>query len=182
MIDACKALRFAEIAATATWPGKSPSRECRRSAGDTWHAPRRGSRAHAELHGQAAAHEGAEGEFDGSLIAALNEVMALFTPARWAYPDILLPSTFEGHTVAMPMHLDDGDKSTRAEVHLNTAELKLFTVGLFTLCVGCVKKPLNLLIWTIHCRRWTSSPRRRWRAGSPRSSGCGRILAVVKKS
>jgi hypothetical protein len=90
---------------------------------------------------------GAQGEFDGSLAAALNELLALFTPARWAYPDIKLPAEFGRGKAGISLHLDGpAGSETRAELHFNTAELNLFTIALFLLCAGTVKKPLNLIV------------------------------------
>jgi hypothetical protein len=90
---------------------------------------------------------GASGEFDGSLIAAVNELMALFTPARWSYDDIRLPSTIEDGKLDVGMELGTDARPARAELHLNTAELNLFTVALFMLCAGRVPKPLGLLVF-----------------------------------
>jgi hypothetical protein len=91
--------------------------------------------------------DGATGEFDGSLIAALNEVIALFTPARWAYADIRLPPSLADGKLGLPMQLGDAESTVRADLHLNTAELNLFTIALFLLCIGRVPKPLNLLVF-----------------------------------
>jgi hypothetical protein len=87
-----------------------------------------------------------EDEFDGSLIAAVNELMALFTPARWAYHDIRLPSQLTEGQVQVGMELGPAGSKMRAELHLNTAELNLFTIALFLLCAGRVPKPLGLLV------------------------------------
>ena len=90
---------------------------------------------------------GAEGkEFDKSLIAAVNELMALFTPARWSYEDIQLPSTLGNGQIAVSMELGSTGNTARADLHLNTAELNLFTIALFLLCAGRVPKPLGLLV------------------------------------
>ena len=86
-------------------------------------------------------------EFDGSLIAAVNELMALFTPARWGYEEIDLPATADDGKVGVNLELGAGERPVRAELHLNTAELNLFTVALFMLCAARVRKPLNLLLF-----------------------------------
>jgi energy-coupling factor transporter ATP-binding protein EcfA2 len=88
----------------------------------------------------------AGGEFDGSLVAALNELMALFTPARWGYDDIDLPSELNKGSLNVGISVGSGEDAARGELHLNTAELNLFTVSLFLLCAGRVHKPLKLLI------------------------------------
>ena len=85
-------------------------------------------------------------EYDGSLIAAINEMMALFTPARWAYSDIRLPSTVKDGKVGVNIELGEHERPVRAELHLNTAELNLFTVALFLLCATRIRKPLNVLL------------------------------------
>lgn len=85
-------------------------------------------------------------EFDRSLIAAVNELMALFTPARWSYEDIRLPSSVGDGKIAVSMHLGSKEHAARADLHLNTAELNLFTIALFLLCAGRVRKPLGLLV------------------------------------
>jgi hypothetical protein len=88
------------------------------------------------------------GEFDGSLIAALNELMALFTPSRWSYEDINLPTPeLKDGAVGVNIELGADEKPVRAELHLNTAELNLFTVAMFVLCASRVPKPLNLLLF-----------------------------------
>lgn len=89
---------------------------------------------------------GHSGEYDGSLIAAINEMMALFTPARWAYSDIRLPSTVQDGKVGVNIELGEHERPVRAELHLNTAELNLFTVALFLLCATRIHKPLNALL------------------------------------
>jgi hypothetical protein len=85
-------------------------------------------------------------EFDRTLIAAVNELMALFTPARWSYEDIRLPSSVGDGKIAVSMHLGSKEHAARADLHLNTAELNLFTIALFLLCAGRVRKPLGLLV------------------------------------
>jgi hypothetical protein len=92
------------------------------------------------------AEQGQTGEFDGSLIAAVNELMALFTPARWSYEDVLLPPTLDKGTLEMSLELGSGTSASRADLQLNTAELNLFTVSLFLLCAARVRKPLGLLL------------------------------------
>lgn len=86
------------------------------------------------------------------LNAPLNELMALFTPARWAYKDIALSHLVvpeeKGnkikHQVAMRIA---GEASGDASLIFNTAELNLFTLALFLLCARRVKNPYHVLVW-----------------------------------
>ncbi|EDM73991.1 hypothetical protein PPSIR1_14490, partial [Plesiocystis pacifica SIR-1] len=108
----------------------------------------------------AAADEDARG-----LIDALNELMALFTPARWAYEDVNLRLVDEGDTPRL--HFETGSETdsetdsetgaetgsearaprrARAELRLNTAQLNAFTLALFLLCAPRVRNPLGLLV------------------------------------
>jgi hypothetical protein len=89
------------------------------------------------------ADDGATGEFDGSLITAVNELMALFTPARWGYEDVQLPHQLADGALGLGIEMGKG---VRAELLLNTAELNLFTVALFFLCTSRVRKPLGVLV------------------------------------
>ncbi|HEX2642232.1 MAG TPA: AAA family ATPase, partial [Thermoanaerobaculia bacterium] len=76
---------------------------------------------------------------------ALNELMALFTPARWAYPPLRLTHTTaeDGqHTVGV-----QAGEGTRADLRFNTAELNVFTMALFLLCAVRVPNPLRLLVF-----------------------------------
>ena len=74
---------------------------------------------------------------------ALNELLALFKPARWAYEDINLDA---GDTeTRRTLGLKTRDEE-RAELRLNTAELNAFTLALFLLCAPLVSNPLRLLI------------------------------------
>ena len=145
LIAACNALRADDVTAPP-WPGKGPCAEYDEAM--QTHATRRdaGRELSVRFIDKLRPDTGATGEFDGSLIAALNEVIALFTPARWAYPDIRLPPNLAGGKLGLPIHLGDAESTVRADLHLNTAELNLFTVALFLLCVGRVPKPLNLLV------------------------------------
>jgi hypothetical protein len=86
-------------------------------------------------------------EFDGSLVDAINELLALFTPARWSYRDIELPVTSGNGKVGVDFNVRAGEQQARADLHFNTAELNLFTVALFILCATRLRKPLNLLLF-----------------------------------
>jgi hypothetical protein len=146
LIAVCNALRADDVTAPA-WPGKGSCAEYDEAM--QTHATRRaaGRELSVRFIDKLRLDTGATGEFDGSLIAALNEVIALFTPARWAYPDIRLPPNLADGKLGLPMHLGDAESTVCADLHLNTAELNLFTVALFLLCIGRVPKPLNLLVF-----------------------------------
>lgn len=81
------------------------------------------------------------------MIAAINELMALLTPARWGYEDIELPSQLSEGRLGVGIALGNGSEAVRAELHLNTAELNLFTISLFLLCTVRVTKPLGLIVF-----------------------------------
>ncbi len=91
-----------------------------------------------------AAHdEGAMG-----LVDALNELMALFTPARWAYEDVLLRYQEDGNTPRLQFETGNHADATRsrADLRLNTAQLNAFVLALFLLCAPRVPNPLGLLV------------------------------------
>ena len=62
------------------------------------------------------ADEGATGEYDGFLIAAVNELLALFTPARWGYSDIQLPPQLGDGKLGLRMELGERESAVRAEL------------------------------------------------------------------
>ncbi|MBP2315329.1 ATP-binding protein [Azospirillum soli] len=81
---------------------------------------------------------------DPGLIDALNELIALFTPARWAYDDFELTRLVDGNGRESLGMCHGG--AARADLRLNTAELNLFTVALFLLCAPRIGNPLHLLV------------------------------------
>jgi hypothetical protein len=90
----------------------------------------------------------AAGEHGASpLAAALNELLALFKPAPWAYQEIMLRAQMRGAQ-------SGGEKETLgfvsdnlpAELRLNTAEMNSFTLALFLLCAPALPNPLRLLV------------------------------------
>jgi energy-coupling factor transporter ATP-binding protein EcfA2 len=85
--------------------------------------------------------QGEPGEQGKLLIEALNELMALFTPARWAYKDVNLQYGDDKEE----LHFRIGE-DVQADLRLNTAELNLFTVALFLLCAVRVDNPLRLMV------------------------------------
>lgn len=75
---------------------------------------------------------------------ALNELMALFTPSRWAYEDLTV--LYRAGDDSTTLEIQTASDQVPAELRLNTAELNIFTVALFLLC-GCrVSNPLRMLI------------------------------------
>lgn len=96
---------------------------------------------------------------ESGLDHALNEVMALFTPARWAYGDLRLTNAGEdgqGHKLRVDERgtLQESATGTGggpeihagAELRLNTAELNVFTLALFLLCAPRLDNPLRLMV------------------------------------
>ena len=95
------------------------------------------------------------------LTAALNELLALFKPARWAYNDIALtptsdaqgpqsgigglgrPPGLSGGATGLGLRTADGH---RAELRLNTAELNSLTLALFLLTAVRTGNPLQVLV------------------------------------
>ncbi len=85
--------------------------------------------------------QGEPGEQGKLLLEALNELMALFTPARWAYKDVNLQYGDDREELRFRIGED-----VQADLRLNTAELNLFTVALFLLCAVRVDNPLRLMV------------------------------------
>ena len=81
----------------------------------------------------------------GPLNAALNELLALFTPARWTYNDIALSHASQDGQHRLGLRTG-AQGAVEAELRFNTAELNLFTVALFTLCAMRIDNPLRLLV------------------------------------
>ena len=92
-----------------------------------------------------------EKDKDGNLIVVLNEMINLFTPARWAYEDISLDHEISEKKHQLHLRIGETnagqDEKSRADFRLNTAELNIFALSLFTLCAVRNKNPLSLLIY-----------------------------------
>jgi len=73
---------------------------------------------------------------------AVNELLALATPARWAYSDIGLRTVVQGGRAELGL----AAQGTRADLLLNTAELSAFTLVLFLLLAPRVDNPLRVLV------------------------------------
>lgn len=96
-----------------------------------------------------------------SIQTPLNELMSLFTPARWAYEDLHI----DGDESAVALSLKaqgaqkNNDNDTKespesnsnsnvgAELIFNTAELNVFTLALFLLCAKPDPEFGGLLVW-----------------------------------
>jgi len=88
---------------------------------------------------------------DGKLIPVLNEMINLFTPSRWAYRDISLDHEISEKKHELHLMMGEPDpgavEKARADFRLNTAELNIFALSLFTLCAVRNQNPLSLLIY-----------------------------------
>jgi hypothetical protein len=146
MLAACSALTSSAVPA---WAGYGHCSDFAAAAVKQQEMLDAGGKLNEAFRSQLSAEAGKHGEFDGSLIAALNELLALFTPARWAYQDIQLPSDVGAGKLALRLAITDDKKQelARAELRLNSAALNLFTVALFLLCAGRVAKPVPMLIF-----------------------------------
>jgi hypothetical protein len=81
-----------------------------------------------------------------SFNAALNELMALFTPARWAYDDVEVKQKSVAGRENLELAIS-GAKDSQADLLLNTAELNVFTVALYLLAATRVGNPLGMLLF-----------------------------------
>ena len=79
---------------------------------------------------------------DGPLLAALNEVMTILTPARWAYSTLSAATQLER---GQRLEFQDED-NVRAAYRLNTAELNTLALAFFLLGARRVANPLRLLV------------------------------------
>jgi energy-coupling factor transporter ATP-binding protein EcfA2 len=129
------------------WPGKAQYGEYETAAKQQQEVVTSGEELSMGFFDKLRADDDATGEYDGSLIAAVNELLALFTPARWAYDDIQLPSRRRGGKVELAIALGQGASAVRADLQLNTAELNAFTIALFLLCAGRVTKPFGAMVF-----------------------------------
>lgn len=77
------------------------------------------------------------------LLAAFNELLALMTPARWAYRDIEITPDVAGGDPALGLTTAGG---ARADLLFNTAELNAFAMVLFLLLAPRLPNALRLLI------------------------------------
>lgn len=78
-----------------------------------------------------------------SLQSPLNELCALFTPARWAYEDINLRSRNDEGRQVFGVELKG---RVRADLIFNTAQLNTFSVALFLLCAFEVNSRYRLIV------------------------------------
>ncbi|MCK4764629.1 MAG: AAA family ATPase [Candidatus Aminicenantes bacterium] len=86
----------------------------------------------------------------GNLIESLNELMDLFTPARWAYEELAIRHEYTEKEHKLHFEIDEpgglSGRKARADLRLNTAELNMFALSLFILCAVRIDNPLSLLI------------------------------------
>jgi energy-coupling factor transporter ATP-binding protein EcfA2 len=93
-----------------------------------------------------------EKDEEGNLIEVLNELLDLFTPARWAYEDISIRHEYSDKK-EHKLHFEIGETKTgqvekaRADFRLNMSELNIFALSLFVLCAVRNSNPLSLLIF-----------------------------------
>jgi hypothetical protein len=78
------------------------------------------------------------------LSPALDEIVALFTPARWAYEGILVQAERRDGRAAV--ELVNSKTSTQADLRLNTAEVNVTVLALYLLCGPTIDNPLSTII------------------------------------
>jgi hypothetical protein len=78
--------------------------------------------------------------------AALNELISLFTPARWAYENLELSRGTAAGKDTMDLEIAGATGST-ADLLLNTAELNVFTLAMYLLAAVRIQNPLGLLLF-----------------------------------
>ena len=74
---------------------------------------------------------------------ALDEVVALFTPARWAYEGLLVKAKRRDGRVTVEFVTTTG---SQADMRLNTAELNVVVLALYLLCGPTMNNPLSTII------------------------------------
>lgn len=82
----------------------------------------------------------------GGLRVPLNELLALMTPARWAYEDVVPEAKFEEEGQELDFKIGEGNYRLSVDQKLNTAELNSMTIALFLLCALREENPLGMLI------------------------------------
>ena len=78
------------------------------------------------------------------LSPALDEMVALFTPARWAYEGILVQA--ERRDGKATVELMNSKTSSQADLRLKTAELNMIVLALYLLCGPTIDNPLSTII------------------------------------
>jgi hypothetical protein len=78
----------------------------------------------------------------GELRQALNELTALFTPARWGYRDVIPAADLK----SSEQRLDLQAYGISAKFLLNTAELNTLALAIFLLCSRRAENPLRTLV------------------------------------
>ena len=91
---------------------------------------------------------------EGDLGPALNELMALFTPARWAYEDLVSDARLDTGSGRVEFNVGGGrpnagagpQPGVPAQLRWNTAELNACAIGLFLLCARNDRNPFGLIL------------------------------------
>ncbi len=76
------------------------------------------------------------------LVNAFNELLALFTPARWNYQDLRLKAS-TGDQTSLTLETEDNGP---ADLLLNTAELNAWTLTMFLLLAWRLPNPMRILV------------------------------------
>ena len=79
---------------------------------------------------------------DSLLASAVNELLALLTPARWAYSDVDIESDLRTETTEFGFKAGN---HAAAQI-LNTAELNALAMAMFLVCAPRMATPLNVLL------------------------------------
>lgn len=82
-----------------------------------------------------------EKRIKGPLNDALNELISLMTPARWAYQDVESEVEGRGQEVSFKV------SGVQTDLKLNTAELNTLTMALFLLCAIREDNPLRMMVF-----------------------------------
>lgn len=84
---------------------------------------------------------------DNELIKPLNELLKLFTPARWLYKNLMVKRDSDTQQLSLQIVRDNGDPVDAAVVW-NTAEMNLFAIAMFLLCSNYEQhnRPTNTLV------------------------------------
>lgn len=79
---------------------------------------------------------------------ALNELMSLFTPARWAYEDLVSEARVGNGVRALELAVggDAAGHGVPAQLRWNTAELNACAISLFLLCARTPRNPYGLIV------------------------------------
>jgi len=71
------------------------------------------------------------------------EALALLTPARWAYEDIVTRAEFASGDTSLELQTPD---EVPVRLRLNTAELNTFAITLFLLCARRIENVFHMIV------------------------------------